>query len=181
MRKLKMLWMPVLLGVLLVVTLIGVANARPNARPLEQAWRVLTVPASTCISEQDTYGWAINGPSERLTCKTTWCAFTCPVHFPAAGEQAVGAVNVKRLTLYAHDDTTGGYNFVSGELRKTYPPTGGGVHMANVGTVDSILGFQVVVDTTILNNPVYRVNGPVIHLHVGDSLTAYGFFIHYTW
>jgi hypothetical protein len=178
MRKLKGLWAPLLLGMLLMATLVGVASARPNARPLGQAWRVLTVNTQACTPDDE--GNDFQHWWHALECDAGTCQFVCPVYFPAAGEQAVGAVNVKRFTLYALDNYFG--KSVQAWLYKTYPPNKAYAQMASVDTATVATDPQTVIDTSIDNNPVYRTQGPYIWLNVGGTfLKAYGFFIHYTW
>jgi hypothetical protein len=180
MRKLMRLWVPLLLGVLLMATLVGVATARPDTRPQQQAWRLLTVPAADC------------GPSNSLVANwTNWgdymlcdvvfaCEFFCPVHFPAAGEQAVGAVNVKRLTLYFKDQVAGD---VVARLRKSYPPAGVQAEMAVAQSFGINLSDPAsVMDTSIANNPVYRNQGPYVYINMNNvQHKVYGVYIHYTW
>jgi hypothetical protein len=181
MRKSKMLWVPVLLGVLLVATVVGVANARPNARPLEQPWRVLTVGSHACIPADDVANW--DHWDRYVECDSGWCWFVCPLNFPAAGEQAVGAINVKRLTMYVYDyDGTGQDTEVW--LEKTYPVNASVLDMAHVGTLgSSTTDPQVLIDTTIAGNPVYRTQSPYRFLGIEAStlIKVYGFFVHYTW
>jgi hypothetical protein len=181
MRRLKMLWMPVLLGMLLVAAVVGVASARPAARPLAQPWRVLAVGSQACIPTEDTTNLHHN--QNYVECHGGWCWLVCPLDFPAAGEQAVGAVQVKRLTMYVYDyDATGQDTEVV--IKKTYPPTGGWVQMAHVATFGSDTNDpQVLMDSTIDNNPVYRTQAPYLHLGIEGSanIRVYGFFVHYTW
>ena len=178
MRKLKRLWSPLLLGVLLMATLAGVATATPNARPLGQAWRVLTVPSADCIPSDADEDWSSSAP--QIWCETGGCMWHCVVHFPAAGEQAVGAVNVKRVTMYAYDNSGGQATFY---LWKTYLPNAGSEKiMAQGTTVDSIAIPQTVMDTSIEYNPVYRSQAPVMWVTIGaTSIPVFGFYIHYTW
>jgi hypothetical protein len=177
MRQMKRLWAPLLLGVLLMATLAGVASARPSARPLEQTWRVLTVPAGDCVPNDSDDSWSAAATSVR--CDTGSCMWHCVVHFPAAGEQAVGAVNVKRVTMYAKDNGTSSAGFY---LWTTYPPNANGQIMATGTTVNSTADPQVVMDTSIDYNPVYRSQAPVMWLSIGaTNIFVYGFYIHYTW
>jgi hypothetical protein len=179
MRKMKRLWISVVLGVLLVATVVGAVSARPNARPVEQAWRVLTVPTSACIADDDTDDFEHFGHD--LRCDTGTCLFLCPVYFPAAGEQAVGAVHVKRVTMYAWDNYPA--QDVKFWLSKTYPPGGASeVDLAYAVAPASGANPQAVVDTTIANNPIYRVQAPYLWLLMDSpNPKVYGFFIHYTW
>jgi hypothetical protein len=183
MTKLKRLWAPVLLGVLLMASLVGVANGRPKAAPRQQGWMVVSVPMSGCIGEKSNE--ALTYSRNYVTCMYSSCVMFCPVHFPAAGEQAVGAVNVRRVTMYALDTAGGVANEASFGLYKTYPPTGGAVQMADAGTVDSAADPQTVIDFTIDSPVVYRVNSPSLEAGfatlAAGSVRIYGFFIHYTW
>jgi hypothetical protein len=183
MRKIKRLCTPMLLGVLLMATVVGVASARPSARPLQQPWRVLTVPVQGCIPQEESMDY--RHQSDCLKCEAASCLFFCSVDFPAAGEQAVGAVNVKRLTLYAYDNDSAGGHFVSTSLVKSYGPSAGGnTTLANASTalVSSPIDPQTAMDTEIENNPIYRVQGPFLTLYIGSpGLRAYAVHIHYTW
>jgi hypothetical protein len=179
MREIKTLWIPVLLGAVLIATVVGVASARPNARPEQQAWRVLTVPSTACIPQEVTDDWWLG--ANRVHCASGSCHFFCAVDFPAAGEQAVGAVNVKRVTMFAYN-YSGDATAVMFYLYKVYPPNKAYVVMASGSTTNSPADPQTVVDTTIANNPIFRVQNSVISVTIGVTGTeVYGFHIHYTW
>jgi hypothetical protein len=179
MRTIKTLSIPVLLGVVLMIMLVGVADARPSARPQEQAWRVLTVGAHACTPKSYTADWVHF--YQFVYCASGACNFACPLNFPAAGEQAVGAVNVKRVTMYAYDPS-GDAAEATFWLFKTHPPSASYGDMANGSSTNSPADPQTVMDTSIVGNPVYRVHGPYIHLHIGPSpIRVYGLFVHYTW
>jgi hypothetical protein len=181
MKSLKRLSIPMLLGVLLIATTVGVGGARPNARPLAQAWRVLTVPAGACVSRDEGHAWWHTPTYLECWETSATCAFLCAVNFPSAGEQAVGAVSVKRMTMYVYDNN--GSSDPSADLYKVYPPTGGGVIMAGSGaTGTSAADPRAVLDTGVTNNPVYRSQAPYIWLDIPNmNIKVYGFFIHYTW
>jgi hypothetical protein len=179
MKRTKRLFIPVVLGVVLIAAVVGVASARPDARPLAQPWRVLTVPPHTCNPRVEDIDY--NYYQGYLECNTATCAFVCPLDFPAAGEQAVGAVNVKRVTAYVLDND-GTASHVRVYFRKIYPVTGGALNMADFQSTESTDDPQVVMDTSIDNNPVYRSQAPYVWVvlnAVGHH--AYGFYIHYTW
>jgi hypothetical protein len=177
MKRIKRLWIPLLLGLILMTALVGVASARPDAGPREQAWRVLTIPSTVCIPHKDSDTWS-HGVN-RVECPSGVCVFFCAVDFPAAGEQAVGAVNVKRVTMYAYDNGLGDAEVI---LFKSYPITGASVQMASGETATLAADPQTVMDTTIDNNPIYRVQSPLIFLKITVSgIGVYGFHIHYTW
>jgi hypothetical protein len=178
MKRVRRLWMPLLVGVLLTSTVVGVVGARPNARPQQQAWRVLTVPAQFCIPGEILDQWVLW--TDSLRCMSGACHFMCPLNFPAAGEQAVGAVNVKRITLYVYDNWSG--EVAAAQLFKLYPPMGVFAVMAEAESADLAVNPQAAMDTSIDSNPVYRTQGPAILLNVaGDNLRVYGIFVHYTW
>jgi hypothetical protein len=155
---------PVAVGLILMATVVGVAVARPNARPQQQAWRV-----------------PYHHTEPRLWCDSSPCDFYCAIDFPAAGEHAVGAVNVKRLTMFAYDNT-GPFTNVWVSLHKTYGPTSGAQAMASTETWDSPKSPQTVMDTSINNNPIFRTQEA--HLYILMEDTSYwvsGFHVHYTW
>jgi hypothetical protein len=178
MKSTKRLWMPVVLGALLIATVVGVASARPDVRPQEQAWMVLAVPTSACDPETETtHFWHLG---HVLRCTSGTCQFWCPVYFPAAGEQAVGAVNVKRVTMYAFDNYPAQPLWLS--LEKGHPPSAGVLGLAYAPAPDVATDPQAVVDYTITNNPIYRVQAPHLGVYIGGpGPRVYGFFIHYTW
>jgi hypothetical protein len=182
MKTIKKLWAPLLLGLLLMLALVGVASARPTARPVAQAWRVLTVGVDACIPENSLSPWDTDG--NQLNCMgIPGCVYQCPASFPAAGEQAVGAVNVKRFTMYALDNDPDAPDNVWATLFKSYPPTGGQLTMAHVMTGPPSAGTQTIIDLFPMNNPVYRTQSPYIWIQMGSGglLAVYGFHIHYTW
>jgi hypothetical protein len=114
MKKLKMLWMPVLLGALLMATLVGVAGARPNAKPEASPALVdYMFSAHHCIPEQD-YDWDFGAMF--LTSLTGESRFVCPIKPPHQG-----LIRVQRLALYAYDnDATAGEKLCV-KLVQTYP------------------------------------------------------------
>jgi hypothetical protein len=178
MKSVRRLWMSLLVGLLLMATVVGVASARPDARPQQQAWRVLAIPSTFCGPQNRNTDFQHAGNS--VKCVSGTCHLVCPVHFPAAGEQAVGAVNVKRLTMFVYDNWSG--ETATAQLSKSYSPTGSFQGMATAGSVDKANNPQAAVDTSIDYNPVYRTQGPFIWLVVnGDNIRVNGFFVHYTW
>jgi hypothetical protein len=87
---------------------------------------------------------------------------------------------VKRVTMYAEDDESGGSAEFT--LWRVYPPTKGVQIMASASTVDSAADPQVVMDTSIEYNPVYRSQAPVMSVTIGaPNINLYGLYVHYTW
>jgi hypothetical protein len=116
MKKLKMLWMPVLLGALLMATLVGVASARPNARPEASPALVdYMFGPYNCISM-----WAqpVAYAEDSMGCGSGTCGFVCPMKPPHEG-----LIRVQRLAMYAYDNdgTATGIAIV---LFHQYPKTG---------------------------------------------------------
>jgi hypothetical protein len=181
MKKVGRMWMPLLLGVVLIAGVVGVAWAKPNARSAEQAWRVLAVPMHACASELQATDWAHYG--NHTECLSGYCRFYCALDFPAAGEQAVGAVHVKRLTMYAYDSNATSSDNAQVSLTKSYPPTGGATAMAYVTTTGaSPANPQAVMDTSITGNPVYRTQVPYLWVSIPmTNVWIYGVYIHYIW
>jgi hypothetical protein len=180
MRRTKRLWIPILLGALLIATLVGAASARPNSRPQEQAWRVLTVAPHACNPRTDTIDYNYLAGYLLSNGNT---AFVCPMDFPAAGEQAVGAVNVKRVTAYVLDNDGNAGDTIRFYFRKVYPMGGDSYQaMAEAESTESASDPQVIMDTSIDYNPVYRSQAPyvwVVMEAAGHKL--YGVYVHYTW
>lgn len=129
MKKVKMLWMPVLLGILLMATLVGVAGAKPSARPEAspqlQDW--MTSPYH-CIPLRDNVDWEYG--QFGLDCMTATCYFYCPLKPPNDG-----LIRVQRLAMYARDNGAGQINVT---LRQHYAKTGSTVNRLGVqSTTDS--------------------------------------------
>jgi hypothetical protein len=134
MKKLKMLWMPVLLGTLLTVTLVGVAGARPNARPEASPALVdYMFSAHHCIPWDDTTNWSYG--ANGLVCDAATCLFACPIKPPHEG-----LIRVQRLAMYAGDKGAGG---VCLYLTQAYPKTAGWVCRLTGCTTDNPADVQV--------------------------------------
>jgi hypothetical protein len=136
MKKLKMMWIPVLLGTLLMATLAGVAGARPNARPEASPALVnYMFSAFNCIPEgTPTVGYGANF----IACMSGTCAFVCPIKPPHEG-----LIRVQRLAMYAYDnDGTPAGIYVT--LFHEYPKTGGAMmRLGPVCTTDSTADPEV--------------------------------------
>jgi hypothetical protein len=115
MKKVKMLWMPLLLGTLLMATLVGVAGARPNARP-EASPQLLNYMFSGhhCIPRNNSQDWDFM--AEYLECDTPTCHVICPTKPPHEG-----LIRLQRLAMYVYDNAAGD---VCIWLRHVYPKTG---------------------------------------------------------
>jgi hypothetical protein len=133
MKKLKMLWMPVLLGALLMSTLVGVAAARPNARPEASPALVdYMFSAHRCFSTDPTYD--PHYVAMHLECDSGICHFVCPIKPPHEG-----LIRVQRLALYAFDNLSGD---VCIDLRHVYPKTGINQCTANSATDPQVISYN---------------------------------------
>jgi hypothetical protein len=114
MKKAKKLWMPLLVGALLMATLVGVAGARPNARPEASPQLVdYMFSAYHCVPDTSHEWWVYDNWS--LHCDVPPCWHFCPVRPPHEG-----VIRVQRLAMYVYDN---GKNDVCIWLRQHYPKT----------------------------------------------------------
>jgi hypothetical protein len=179
MKKLKMLWMPVLLGGLLMATLVGVAGARPNAGPegspalmnhMISAHRCSPAYAPTPNQYVFQFGY--------VECYGLTCGLVCPIKPPHEG-----LIRVQRLAMYAYDND-GGSGAEPPEvciwLTHTFPKTGGYVVvLRNQCTTDNAADPQV-----ITYNPAnFKVSQlQDLHVHVkmhSNGQKLYGFKLRY--
>jgi hypothetical protein len=102
MKKVKKLWMPLVLGVLLMAALVGVAGARPNARPeASPALQDHMISAHHCIPDNNFGVVAHMFFNEYATCTTGGCAYMCPI------KPEQGLIRAQRLALYVYDNGAG--------------------------------------------------------------------------
>jgi hypothetical protein len=137
MKRMKTLWMPVLLGALLMATVVGVAGARPNARPEASPALVNHMfSAVFCGPGEDGLDWSIN--PGHLSCDTAPCRFICKTRPPHEG-----LIRVQRLALYVYDNAAGDVCLWLGHV---YPTTGTYVfRLENQCTANNTADPQVVV------------------------------------
>jgi hypothetical protein len=171
MKKVKRLWMPLLLGALLMATLVGVAGARPNARPEASPQLVDHMfSAQHCIPLHSAAAWLFQQPY--LRCPGASCGFVCPVKPPYEG-----LIRVQRLAVYVHDNGTGQ---VCIWLDHVYPKTGAYVsRINNQCTTDNAADPQV-----ISYNPANFKVSQLQDLYIAATFSAttqklYGFKLKY--
>ncbi len=117
MKSVKMLWIPVLLGTLLMATFAGVAGARPNARPEASPALVdYMFTAHHCIPSYNLGTVRHDFLNDSLRCLTATCSFACPIKPPHEG-----LIRVQRIAMYAYDN---GALDVCIDVRHVYPKTG---------------------------------------------------------
>jgi hypothetical protein len=171
MKKVKRLWMPLLLGALLMATLAGVAGARPNARPEASPALVDHMfSAQHCVPYYNLAAWIFQAPY--VACPTAPCGFACPVKPPHEG-----LIRVQRLAMYVYDN---GANDVCISLQHAYPKTGTYVsRLINQCTTDNAADPQV-----ISYNPANFKVSQLQDLYVGVVFSGttqklYGFKVKY--
>jgi hypothetical protein len=158
----------------LMSTLVGVAWARPNGRPVAAVTRRITIPAGHFIPTTDNwdylnYGYYVRAVSGNAN-------YSVPVVFPTGQ-----AVVVESVTLYAYDDDLD--EGICLALKRTDPTAGTEVDMASVcSTGSSTTNPRSFTDSSISYNPVKHGKGVYLFLWIEDfglSLKAYGVRIQY--
>jgi hypothetical protein len=175
MKEVKKYWMVVLLGAVLMSTLVGVAGARPNDRPMAAISRRITIPAGHFIPHGDDdldLNAGLNIRSESAVAATY---FVAPVVFPT-GQSVV----VESMTIYLYDSNSS--DDICLTLYKTDPTAGGEVSMAYAcSTGSSGTDPRSFTDSSINNNPVKHGKGVYLYLQIEDDtdLRFYGARIQY--
>ena len=154
----KKLWIAVLVGMLLVLSLAGEAGARESAAV--SAWKYVTIPAGHFHPIQDGYDWYNAGLSIRVSSGTG--TFTAPVVFPG-----FGSVTVKKVILFTYDQN--GTDDVSVSLYKTRPDSGTEVRIARAESSGSAPGVRAFSNATIMGATVYRSRGTYLWLNIPSS------------
>ena len=150
----------VVLGVLLVLVLGGEVGARDRAAV--SAWKYVTIPAGHFHPVEAGYDWWNNGNLISLYSGSS-AFFTAPVVFPGSGP-----VIVKKVILYAHDNSITGN--VGVNLYKTNPLTGGETEMAYAqSALNSSIDPRVFSDATITYAKIQRTHGAYLWLGIDDS------------
>jgi hypothetical protein len=174
MRRAKKYWMVLLLGAVLMSTLVGVAGARPNDRPMAAVTRRITIPGGHFIPTKYTWQWSNNGHYVRNVSGSA--NYSAPVVFPTGQ-----AVVVESVTLYVYDNVADADICVT--LYRTDPTGGYEDSMANLcSSGSSTTDPRHFTDSSISNNPVKHGQGIYLWLYIADSglnLKAYGVRIQY--
>ncbi|MFH1331642.1 MAG: hypothetical protein ABIJ48_13510, partial [Actinomycetota bacterium] len=154
---------------LLVAMLIGpgvVTAAEPRATTGK-----IMIPAAAFIPTNDNWNYANNG--SMLFTVSGSGIFTAPLTFP------VPVVNIRRITLYAWDNS--GTGQVCATVYRAYPPTAGQLNLGGVCTGDSTAVPQVVSTTVISPRRVNTaVTGPYLNVYIADGTTFYGVSVLYS-
>jgi hypothetical protein len=179
MKKWIMLSIPVLLGVLLIATLVGVAGARPKARaeappPLYNWW----ISEHHCVPAYNMYDQLFDYDHDEfwLRCDAGICQFVCPIRPPYQGH-----IHVYRLSMYYDDNQPGkGIMF---QLYKTAARDCDHWALGETGFSSDGPGCPQVVTMNINTIPALAQVSEAQDLHVSLSispgLAVYGFRLRY--
>jgi hypothetical protein len=174
MRKVKNYWMVMLLGAVLMSTLVGVAWARPNGRPMAAVTRRITIPAGHFIPTKD--DWDYNNQGIYVRHESGDGSFTAPVVFPTGQ-----AVVVESVTLYVYDNDAD--DDICLDLYRQDPTDASEGSMAYLcSSGNSTTDPRSFTDSSIGYNPVKHGKGVYLWLTIGDygiNLKAYGVRIEY--
>ncbi|MFH1329360.1 MAG: hypothetical protein ABIJ48_01680 [Actinomycetota bacterium] len=169
MSTMRRLWVPVL-AALLVAALIGpgvVSAAEPRATTGK-----IMIPAAAFIPTDDNHDYSNNGAS--LWTISASGNFTAPLTFP------VPVVNIRKIVLYAYDNTGAGP--LCARVYRASPPTAGQLHLGFVCTTDSPVSPQVVSTTAISPRRVNTaVTGPYLWVSIADGTTFLGVSVLYSY
>ena len=170
MKKGKKWWMPLLSGGLLMAILVGVAGARPNARPLAANWVNHTVSAYHCIPVSHNWNWWYNG--FYLSCLSGTCNFYCPIRPPHEG-----SVRIQRLTMYAFDNGGGDVRIY---LREHQTTTGSAVTRLSLSITSDSATHPETYSYDHPNFTVSRKEDLIVYVEMDSGgQKLYGFKIRY--
>jgi hypothetical protein len=170
----------VLAGLLLAATVLP-AGSEPEAGAVPEleageaveprAWHTITVPAASFIPNKESLDYTNSGYS--LTTDTGTSKFTATVPFPFP------SVTVKRMTLYAHDNST---QHVCLWMYRAAPSAGTEVPMANVCSSGASTTIpRAFTDTSIVAPLVQGYTSAYLWLELpAGSMNFYGVTIKYT-
>jgi hypothetical protein len=153
MRKVKKLWVPVLLGVVLLVILAGVAGAIPR----EAASKVLSISPAAFVPDNDNRDYDNWG--HFVKCNAGTCYFNAYVNPPAPGS----SWTVTGLKLLV-DDNNAGANACAEIWRETVA-TGKSYRMAQTCSTGAVPNtVRLFSDSSISYNPV--TNSHAVYLRI---------------
>ena len=173
-KNVKKLWIAVLLGMLLVLSLAGETGARDRAAV--SARKYVTIAGGHFQPIQDGCDWWNNGNFVKLSSSASPITdFVAPVVFPGSGP-----VIVRKITLYADDNVA--IHDVVVSLYKLNPAGGTGIEMASASSAGNALGIREFSDTSITYATIQRTHGVYLYLSfdASSSLLVTGVKIAYT-
>ena len=146
--NIKKLWIEVLLGMVLVLSLAGEAGARDRAAVSQREY--ITIPAAAFQPSREGFSTSFNGSYLWLHSPSMGASFLAPVVFPGSSP-----VVVRKVILYAEDNH---WSSVGVTLEKANPGGGTPVAMASAQTTGSASGVREFSDTSITYATVQRTH-----------------------
>jgi hypothetical protein len=179
MEKAKKLWIPVLLGVLLITLMVGVAGAGENNRSSGALGPTayITVPAAAFSPSQDEVEWYNYGQWIRNDSLSDYRFYAGPIVFPHAGK-----VQITQIVLVAYDNNSGTTAEACATLYRSKFLTGAEESMASIcstGSDPSVRRFATPNISPNEINPKYTSCYVSLMLRVGTEIRAYDVRIAY--
>ena len=170
MARMRRLWVPALVGVLVTVLLgpAGVTAVEPRTVTAS-----IMIPATAFIPNSDSVDYFSSGLD--LITPTGIGNFTAPLSFP------VPVVSIKKITLYAFDNDTSG--FVATALGRSRPADGAVAEAVLLRSVDSPADPQAIYTTTISPRQINTAfHGPSLLVTLGGpNVKFYGVKVTYSY
>ena len=178
MKRMKRLWAPLLLGVLLIATLVGAASARPGAAPLAAPTKVLTVSGADCYPQLWSTQYNNNGVFIKGVHGTPNACYICPVNFHDYGNHKIIAISMTFL-----DKVAGGGNDIAATFYRTIPSWSAEQLMGTLAPVGSwaVPQGRTIAGSAMTNRVIYPTTGMYIWICMPghNDILVYGFRINY--
>jgi hypothetical protein len=179
MKKARKLWVPVLLGVLLIALMVGVAGAGTSNRPSGALGPTayITVPGAAFNPSQDEVEWYNYGQWIRNDSLSDYRFYAGPIVFPYAG-----TVQIKQVVLVAYDNNPGTNAEACATLYKNAFMTGAEQAMASVcstGSDPAVRRFATTAISPNQVNPKWAGCYVCLMLRAGTEIQAYAVRIAY--
>ena len=153
----------VLLASAVGLLLLTRVPAQAAADPRTMVTRTITVPAAAFAPATDNFDYSNYG--HRLVSNSGSARFSAPLYFEAP------TVIVRRLTLYAYDNSMAGDLCVT--LYRTIPSIGSETSMGEVCSTDAFLDDpRVFVQRTLDYRTITGAYGPYLYLNIPGPLSG---------
>ena len=170
MARMRRLWVPVLVGCLVAVLLgpAGVTATEPRTVTAS-----IMIQASAFTPDNESGGYTNNG-IYLSTSAGSYLGFVAPIVLP------VSTASIRRITLYAYDNSAAG---VCVTLRRARPAAASGDSAAKVCSSNSPSDPQTVGSATISPRQVdTSFHGPMLYAEFsGEAIRLYGVKVTYTY
>ena len=173
MKQGRRLWIPVLVGCLVAVLLGPAGGGAVTAVEPRRVAASIMIPAAALVSITDGYDYVNEGYD--LYVDSGHGYFTAPVSFP------VPLVSIRRITLYAWDDSADAYICVW--LYRARPVVGGEDSQGQACTTDSAADQQAPYGTSVLPRQVNTAaHGSYLWVRISaPGVRLYGVKVTYTY